>query len=681
MRTSVTWINDYLDPPADIQEQAAALTTAGFPDEGEIETDNGEPSQEVEMTSNRGDCLCHLGLAREIAVVSDRTLKEPEFTSNATGPSAQAQFSVHNHEPELCPLYTARIIRGVKVGPSPEWLKTRLEAIGLVPRNNLVDATNFVLFEYGQPTHVFDIAKLSGNEIHIRRAQSGEKMLPIGEGATPISLHEDDLVIADAEQPVALAGVKGGADTAVDENTQDILLEAASFDPVAVRTASRRHQIASDSSYRFERGVHPADIDHAAERLASLILELAGGELAEGICSDGKAIPDPIKVSIRPQRCRKVIGIDIPDERIEDLLTRLELAPQRNGDHFDCTIPPRRLDLHREIDLIEEVGRTHGYENLPIRDTVTIQAVPPQPEEEGMRAIRTALVGMGFLEIVTHSLIAHGPAKDFLGSGKATLEVDGERAGADPILRPSLVPSLLRVARHNHDHGSKSVQLFETAATWLADDREHKERRVLCLLCDPPEADDSPQAAYGLARAAIERVLEVAGAQNVTITQSDHEFLTPAGLIQVDGKEFGAIGIVDSTRASRNGHDRPVAAAEIELHPGGLAELLSVWPPDSLAKPLSTFPGIARDLSVLLPESTTWEAIEDAVRATKPELLEAVEFVTVFRSKKLGSDRKSVTLRMRFRAEDRTLRREEVDPQVTAVRESLEKTLGGEVRD
>ena len=681
MRTSITWINDYLDPPADIREQAVALTTAGFPDEGEVPTDNGEESQEVEMTSNRGDCLCHLGLAREIAVVSDRTLKEPHFTLKAEGPSAQSQFRVKNHAPDMCPLYTARVIRGVHVGESPDWLKTRLQAIGLVPRNNIVDATNFVLFEYGQPTHVFDIDKLFGNEIHIRYAKSGETMLPIGEGATPIKLHQEDLVIADTQRPIALAGVKGGAETSVEEGTVDILLEAATFDPVVVRSTSRRHQISSDSSYRFERGVHPADVDIAAQRLASLIMELAGGELSQGDCRDGNPIPDPISISIRPERCRQLLGIDIPDERIQDLLLRLELQPKRVGDHFECEIPPRRLDLVREIDLIEEVGRTHGYDNLPIKETITIKAVPPHPTEEGMRAIRTALVGMGFVETVTHSLIAQSSADDFSVQGHGTLQVDGERAGADPVLRPSIVPSLLRVARHNHDHGAGWVQLFETAATWKFHESSHTERRLLGLICDSPEEDDSPQAAYGLARAAVERILAVAGAESIQITESNHPWLVPSGEIQADGVVMGSLGIVEHGLAARNGHDKPVAAAELELYPAGLATMLQQWPPDSHASPLSIFPAIARDLSVVLPEETTWAAVEDAVRSSAPDLLEAVEFLTVFRGKKVGEGRKSMTLRLRFRAGERTLRREEVEPQVAAARQALEKTLEGEVRD
>ena len=680
MRTSITWINDYLDPPADITEQASILTIAGFPDEGVIEAPNGESSQEVEMTSNRGDCLCHVGLAREIAVISGRNLKEPHFELQANGPEASSLISVHNHEPDLCPLYTARVIRGVRVGPSPDWLKTRIEAIGLVPRNNLVDATNFVLFEYGQPTHVFDLAKLKGSTMNVRRARAGETLLPIGEGTTELKLREDDLVIADEERPVALAGVKGGEETAVDDTTVDIVLEAATFEPVTVRNAARHHQVSSDSSYRFERGVHPAEISKSAERLAALIVQIAGGELCEGVCADGKAIPKNISVSMRPNRCRAIMGIDISDERIQELLERLELKPERQGDRIHCTIPPRRLDLEREADLIEEIARTHGLDKLPINDTITIRAVQPQPVEEGLRAIRTTLVGLGFIEMVTHTLVSRAAATGFTSEGRTTLEVDDERAGAEPVLRPGMIPSLLRVARHNHDNGEAEVQLFETAAIFDRTDEGHRERRVLGLCCDPPSEDQTAQAAFGRARAAVERILHVAGTPDVRITPADIPWLNPGAKVCSGSSEIGFIGVVDSSLAHNAGHSQPVAAAEIEISPDGIAAQLDVWPPESHARELPSFPAIDRDLSVVVSEAINWEMIESTIRNARPELLDSVEYLTTFRGAKVGENMKSVTFRLRFRDEHRTLRHEEVDPQIEVVQNAIRNTIDGEVR-
>jgi phenylalanyl-tRNA synthetase beta chain len=685
MKTSVTWLNDYLDPPLDADRQADLLTAAGFPYDGGETAPNGEPWQEIETTSNRGDCLCHVGLAREAALLGGVTLKSPEGRPVEAGPPVGDLVEVRNLAPDQCPLYTARIIRNVTVGPSPEWLQRRLEAIGLVPRNNLVDATNFVLFELGQPTHVFDLDLLRGHRIEIRPARAGETMQPLGEGATTLELVEGDLVIADAERPVALAGVKGGAETAVTANTRHVLLEAATFDPVAVRSASRRHRISSDSSYRFERGVHPAEVGAAADRLAALILEIAGGELCQGVVADGRPIPPSRTVSMRPARCRAILGIEIADDEIERLLTGLGLAPRRANDRFECTVPPRRLDLEREADLIEEIARTHGLERLPVAETIHIRAVAPRPTDQALNAIRTELVGLGFHETITHTLVGREAAGPFVPNGRRALEVDDERAAAEPVLRPSVLPSLLRVAAHNHDLGTTSVRLFETASTFDQGDGGHHEARRLGFVVDPPadlesrDATELGQAAFGIARTSVDRLAARLGVRQVTVEPTEAAGLAPAAAVIFDGDRVGVIGLISENARARHGIERPIAAAELELAPGGLAAAMNGWPRDTAARDLAAFPAIERDLTVLVPESVVWRDLESASVAAEPPLLETVEFVTVFRGGRLPADRKAVTLRLRFRAADRTLRHEEVDPGVAMVTSALE-ALGGEIR-
>ena len=688
MKTSVTWLNDYLDPPLDAAAQSEVLTAAGFPWDGEGISENGEPWQEIETTSNRGDCLCHVGLAREAAVIGGSTLVPPGSSVQTDGESAADAVTVENADSKACPLYTARIIRDVQVRESPDWLKTRLEAIGLVPRNNLVDATNFVLFELGQPTHVFDLDLLRGGRIEIRRARKGETLLPIGEGAESIELHPDDLVIADAERPVALAGVKGGADTAVHEGTNQILLEAATFDPVVVRAASRRHRISSDSSYRFERGVHPAEIGQAADRLASLIIEIAGGRLAPGVVADGLPIPGNREVSIRPERCRTVLGIPIDDERIEQLLKGLELAPRRDGDRFVCTIPPRRLDLEREADLVEEIARTHGLEQLPVAETIHIRAVPPRPADQALGVIKDLLVGLGYHETVTHTLIGRDAAAPFIAEDRMPLEVDDDRAAAEPTLRPSIIPSLLRVGGHNHDLGTPSVRLFETGSTFDRVDGTHRETRRLGMLADPPAGTDSKdrlgaaQAAFGVVRTSVDRIADRLGCTSVEVIPASIAGFDSAGEVRFDGQVVGVIGTIAAEVAAPTGHEHPVAAAELVFGPDGLADRLDSWPPEAAAAELAAFPGIERDLTVVVDEAMSWRDLESTVRGSTESdtsLLESVDFVTVFRGGKLPKDRKAVTLRLRFRAPDRTLRHEEVDPEVTSITSGLENA-GGDIR-
>ncbi|MEE2972934.1 MAG: phenylalanine--tRNA ligase subunit beta [Planctomycetota bacterium] len=687
MKTSVTWLNDYLDPPLDAETQADVLTAAGFPWDGEGVAENGEPWQEIETTSNRGDCLCHVGLAREAAVIGGSRLLIPEAVPATGGADASTSIQVDNQTPDDCPIYTARVIRGVTVRESPDWLKRRIEAIGLVPRNNLVDATNFVLFELGQPTHVFDLDRLEGGRIEIRKARAGETMTPLGEGAESIELAPDDLVIADGGRPVALAGVKGGAETAVAEGTRDILLEAATFDPVAVRSASRRHRIASDSSYRFERGVHPADVAAAADRLAALILEVAGGELAPGVVADGRPVPRIRTVSLRPARCRRVLGIEIPDAEIERLLAGLDLEPRSEDDALVCTIPPRRLDLEREADLIEEIARTHGLDRLPVAETIHIRAVAPRPADQALGAIRDVLVGLGFHETVTHTLVGRDAASPFLREGRSLLEVDDDRAAAEPSLRSSLLPSLLRVSGHNHDLGTDIVRLFETGSTFDRNADVHHETRRLGLVLDPPAGVDARdplaagQAAFGVLRTTVDRIAARLGVDSVVVRPIDAPGFDSAGEVVFDGRTIGVAGLLAAAVASGYGHEGPVAGADLDLGPEGVGPLLESWPPDSAAVALPAYPSIDRDLTVLVDEATPWSEIERAIQAPRTEtldLLEAVEFVTVFRGGRTPAGRKALTLRLRFRATDRTLRHQEVDPGVDTVTEALEG-IGGEI--
>jgi phenylalanyl-tRNA synthetase beta chain len=687
MRTSINWLNDYLDPPLDAATQADLLTAAGFPFDGEDIAENGEPWQEIETTSNRGDCLCHLGLAREAALLGGSGLKTPRADLPSGGPPVADVVEIRNLDPDRCPLYTARVIRGVKVGPSPDWLQRRLVAIGLVPRNNLVDATNFVLFEYGQPTHVFDLATVRGDRIEIRPARDAEPFLPIGEDAKPIELSSDDLVIADAERAIAMAGVKGGAETAVSDSTTDILVEAATFDPVSVRNTARRHRIASDSSYRFERGVHPAEIAAASDRLVGLILELAGGELCDGVVADGRPIPAPRVVTMRPGRCRAVLGIEISDEEIHRLFVGLGFDPQVDGDRIECTIPPRRIDLEREADLVEEIARTHGLDALPVAETIRIRAVPPRPTDEGLGAIRDTLVGLGFHEAVTHTLIATDAAAAFLENGRGVLEVEDDRAGGEPVLRPSLLPSLLRVAAHNHDLGTTEVRLFETASVFDQHEGVHRERRLLGLVVDPPSGIDARdrtgegQGAFAVLRTVVDRIARIVGADRIEVDPGiEVAGCEASAAIRFDGRVVGSIGVVDARTAARFGHDRPVVAAEIELAPGGIADALASWPPESVAETLPAFPAIDRDLTVLVEEAVRWADIEAAIDSNRPASLEAIEFVTVFRGRSLPAGRKAVTLRLRFRATDRTLRHDEIDPEIATITTSLASGVGGEIR-
>lgn len=689
MLASCRWINDYLDRPVPPDEQGDRLTMAGFPieDRREFVHDDGvnDVVMDVELTSNRGDCLCHVGLAREIAAASGRALNVASPSNKATGPAASSMIRVTNREPVRCPLYTARIIRGVRVGPSPSWLASRLRAIGQIPRNNIVDATNFVLFELGQPTHVFDLATIRGGEIIIRMAKPGEPFLPIGEGEKELRLKGNELAIADAEGVVALGGVKGGALSAVTNSTTDLLIEAATFEPAIVRLGNRQWRVESASAYRYERGVHHGQVNPAAERLVQLILELAGGTLCEGVVSDGPSLPTPKPIPIRPDRTRAVLGIPVDDTAIESALRRLGFAPVRQGDRFLCTAPPHRLDVEREADLIEEVLRMVGTDRVPVAEAIPIRVTPPQPREAGRRVLCNELAALGFVETVTHSLIDERAARAFLSPGETELRVDDERARSEPILRPSIVPSLLRVRALNEDRGVRSLRLFELAATFAAlsgNGHGHRETRRLGLLAD---IDD---AALGLrpVRGVVERLVYLlAGRQarlEVRPCESHGGAETPNWLVpgaaaglSLDGAPLGWMGVLAPQLIRNFGLERPMASAEIDVE-----ALLRRYPPLTRVEAMPAFPAIERDISAIVSETTAWETIHALVSDLRLSMLECVEFITAFRGKPIEKGLKSVTLRLRFRAAERTLKHEEVDPQVEATVAALRDRLGAVIR-
>lgn len=671
MRTSVRWLNDYLDRPVDADEAADAFTRIGFPVEHREPTADGDVVLEVELTSNRGDCISHLNLARELAAMTGRSVKEPSFPRI---PDAAPVVPVTNHDQDACPLYTARVVRGVAVRPSPEWMQQRLRAIGQVPRNILVDATNFVLFEYGQPTHVFDLARLAGQQIHVRPAREGESLLPIGEGAKPVALRAGDLVIADASAPAAIAGVKGGAPSAVGAQTTDILIEAAAFAPRVVRHSSRGLRIASDSSYRFERGVAAADVDAAADRLVSLILEHAGGRLEGGRVAAGAAVAPPRLIAVRVERAQRVLGYPLTADEMITTLGTLGLSPALAGTTITCTIPPRRIDLEREIDLIEELARLHGMDRIPMLDTIPVRVAAAQPQVEGVREARRTLVGLGFVESVTHTLVSERAAQPFVDRGATLLRVSDDRAG-DPILRPSLLASLAATARLNADRGAVVIRLMEVASVFDLVGTDVRERASIGLLC----ADGAtPDATMRSMRGCVERVLKATLGSRTVIEVSplaEAPGLAPAASIRANGALAGTIGLLAPAALKAFGLDGPVGAAELFLRP-----LLTQWPPPTTVLPLPAFPSIDRDVSAIVADGVTWASIEATVRELALEHFESVAFVGTYRGKQVGEGRKSVTLRLTFRSTTGTLRREDADPQVARVVDTLHAALGAEVR-
>ncbi|MFP4145333.1 MAG: phenylalanine--tRNA ligase subunit beta [Phycisphaeraceae bacterium] len=677
MNTSLDWLNDYLDRPCDAEEAERLLTGVGFPLDGQeqvfVPSGEADTVLDVEITSNRSDCLSHRGLAREVAAASDRTLRELDtaLPDPAAGPVSELT-SVANEDSELCPVYTARVIRGVKVGPSPDWLVDRLEAIGLRSVNNVVDITNFVLFETGQPLHAFDMNRLAERRIVVRRAKDGERFTAID--GTKHELKSSMLVIADAERPVAIAGVMGGLDSEVGGSTTDILLESAMFQPLSTRQTSRALKLASDSSYRFERGVDPRGVEIASRRAAKLILELAGGQLADGVIRVGEPEPPLTQLTLRPGRCNALLGTDLSAERQAELLDKLGLDPQVGPEAIRCTVPSYRLDLKREVDLIEEVARLHGLDQIAIDTRIEIEAKSMQPHVAARRELGRVLTGWGYHETVTFSFVSPKQGKPFLEQGEAVL-IDDERRKAEPMLRPSLLPSLLVCRKANQDMGNTGVHLYEVGSTWTGEQGDIREVRRVGLLVDAEDA----QAGVREIRGAIEELVERLGGpkarSGLEVKPGELNIYDAAAEVTLDGRRLGRFGLVTSKTRDLFDVKVPVAAGELELDP-----LLAMYPPQRRVGELPKYPAIERDLSVVVSEDVSWQQIAEAVESAKPDLLESLEFLGVYRGKGIEKGSKSVSLRMLFRSRAGTLRHEQVDPQVEAVVASLKEKTGAELR-
>ncbi len=701
MDASLTWLASLLgdenaNSPLTVDEIDAALTAAGFPLDG-VEPKGDDALLDVEVTSNRGDCLCHLGLAREIAAITGRAVTPRAIGEVQRGPAVGEHLTLENRcsagERPACPTFTAHVIVNAKIGPSPAWLRELLESVGQRSINNAVDVTNWLNLEHGNPSHVFDLDRLEGKTLIIREATEGEPLATL-DGASR-KLAAGEIVVADAAKATSLAGVIGGADSQVEEGTTKIVLEVATWDPARVRAASRRHAVRTDASHRFERVVDPRTCLPAAEIAARLIAELTGGTLCEGALVEGAPMSEGRAITLRPQRCSAVLGIETPADEMVRLLRSVDIDVRVQDDALACTPPPHRAhDLTREIDLIEEIARLRGFDAVPLARRLAIKAQAPQSEERAMEGIAHALTALGFYEAVTFSFTSPDKATPFLPSGASLVNVDDDRRGAEPTLRPSVLPSLLTCRRVNRDaqvHQDGGVRLFEVSATfWSMSEGANEESRKIALVVDA--GGDGPKAKAAdvqhgvrVAKAAIESMVALCYGHEARLrVETGGELpaaMDPAntGRVFVDGAagsiELGYLGLPTSDTLALFDLQRPVVVAEFELEP-----LLDAYPPTPRVGALPAFPGIERDLSVVVPSATPWAQIESTVADLDLDRLRAIAFVCTYAGKQVGEGKKSVTLRLAFRDDDRTLRHEEVDPQMERAVGALREAVGAEVR-
>jgi phenylalanyl-tRNA synthetase beta chain len=657
MIVSWNWLTDYirLDMPVDILAERLALTGLNHESTSEVE---GDLAIDLEVTSNRSDCLGHIGVAREIGVLFGKPLRIPAARPTSSGPGVESRASIAVDAGDLCPRFTARVVSGVRVGESPWWLRKRLETIGVRPISNIVDVTNYVMFECGQPLHAYDLDRLAEHRLLIRRARAGETLTAINNRV--YELDPEMLVIADATRPVGLAGVMGGLETEIGFDTTNVLIEAARFDAMSVRRTARTLGLFSPSSFRFERPLDPEITDWASRRCAELIMEVAGGTLHPGVIDVGGPPPQRGPITLRLAQIERVLGIRIERDDVRQILTALELEWLGQTETSVTVRPPsRRPDLEREIDLIEEVARIHGYHHIPEDRAVPVTSAPRGLRERVESEVRGVLTGLGLNEAVTFSLVDEalglpvGP-----GAGPPPLRIDHSSRRREIALRQSLIPSLLAVRRHNEAHGNLDAELFEIAHVYLPrpDQPLPDEPTRLALVC----GRDFRQI-KGLIESLLARLHASAP---LTARPVEVPLFAPgrAAELLLGEIHLGYVGEVDADQLETFELRGACSAAEIEF--GVLMQQAQLVPRYRLLPP---FPAVVRDLSLVLARSLSWADLRAAVVEAAGSNLTTIEYLDTFQGGNLAEDEQSVHFSMTFRHPDRTLTGEEVERAVKAV--------------
>jgi phenylalanyl-tRNA synthetase beta chain len=644
---------------------------------------------EVEVTPNRPDCLSIMGLAREIAAATEAVFCEGEDQSFPTsGRPAEDDVAVEVWDPDLCPRYAARVIRGVKIEPSPPWLKARIAHAGMRPVNNVVDITNYVMWTVGQPLHAFDLSTVEGGRVIARRATEGERILTLD--GTERVLTPDMLVIADAVKPSVIAGIMGSVDSEVTDSTTDLLLEAANFHGPSIMRTSSALGLRSESSTRFEKGIDRNLVPPALDMACSMICRICGGEVSKGTLDVLAAETGPTTLSLRPHRVTEILGAEVPTSEIESILGNLGCDVDEDpadDTRLLVTVPTFRGDLEREIDLVEEVARIHGLDLLPA-------TLPPRTEGRGgltetqrsVRAVGDSLVGAGLDEVVTYSFV------DPTWCEHLRLEEGDDRADpivlANPlsqdqsVMRTMLLPGLLATGARNASVREDSVHVFEIGRTFHKSDHElpDETRRLGILMLGPWEVgswnaeDRGPD--FFLIKGVVERVLDVMGVE-AAYGRVDEPFLHPgkSASIDVDSKSLGWVGEVHPLTLKAFDLAGPVFAAELDLD-----AVISLRPGVTLYEDLLTYPVLEQDLALVVDENLPSIDVVGAVLAAGGDLLRDARVFDVYSGPQVGEGKKSLALRLTFRSSERTLQEAEVNELRAAMLEQLAASIGAVIR-
>jgi phenylalanyl-tRNA synthetase beta chain len=676
MKLSSQWVREFVELKVDNRQLAEDLTAAGIA----VEAISGEGENtvfEMEIGTNRPDAMNHYGVAREAAAIHNLPLKP--IAPKLPEASSSVDFPIEIQDAAGCARFTARVGCDVKVMPSPARIAQRLALIDQRPINNAVDATNYTLWEMGKPTHAFDLDLLEGRKIIVRRAVDGEKLRTLD--GIERTLSSEDLVVADAKKPVALAGVMGGFDTMITEKTRNVLIESAWWDPGTIRRSSRRHGLHTDASHRFERGADCESTVLSCDRVMELILESGGGQLQGGVIDVVARRMDQAPVALRISEVHRILGQKIDTHVIYGILHRLgfELIPERGGEFdFSIRIPSWRLDVEREIDLIEEIARLYGYDKFPNTLPAFAGAVVEQPDTKKDEKIRSSLLGLGYNEAVSLTFISHEDAETF--SNAPVIELANPISEEASIMRTSMVPGMLNMLSYNLNRGTDDVRLFEIGSVFedqkTSTPREIK-RVALGRTSPISERNEAwPTPLFFDLKGDMEALLHAFEHAKLSYDSRVAEYFHPgrAARALMDGATVAQFGQIHPEVASKRKLRQEAYVAELyldQIYRHGLRQITY--------ETLPRYPAVERDFSFLFPDDLLFAQIEQAVRFLALSELRSFKPVEVFRGGKLPAGKYSILLRATFRSKERTLREDEVAEWSKRIVKTL-KELGGEQR-
>ncbi len=679
MRASLEWLREFVPVSESAAEVAHRLTMLGLEVEA-MEQVDGDTVFEINVTPNRPDCLSMIGVARELSAAFGPVLGFPEH--EVAVETGALDFNVDILDPALCRRYAGRIVKGLKIGPSPEWLKSRLEKCGLRSINNVVDVTNYVLIELGHPLHAFDLGTIKGRRIQVGTSKNvkgkPQKLRFRTLDGNEQELPGDALLIWDAEDPIAIAGIMGGLETEVSDSTVDIFIESAWFDPVSVRRTSRCTGLKTEASFRFERGTDIKMLKKALDRAALLMHEIAGGTVY-GKIDIYPGIYSPVEISISCEKINRVLGLDLTEEEITHYLKKLGFAVDNGNGYLNITPPAYRVDVQGDFDIIEEVARSYGYERIPAVLPAGVVGIETQDNAQKLfsgallKELKESFLKSGFSEVINYSFMGEQDL-DLLGIDKSDkrgilkVKIKNPLRSEDAYMRTTLVPALIRNIKYNVSHDNRAFRLFEISRVFhvtsndpnsLPEERNHFAAALYKEKIRSLYKDDTHD--FFVVKGVIEALFDILKIRHYSFVRSSEPFLHPgqSADILIGSQKVGHVGALSPViidRLDMKAHSPSIILAELDI------DLIRPYSVHELKyHPLPRYPYSERDTALVVDESLESSEIVALLKSDSSELIEDVSLFDVYQGKNIPEGKKSIAFSIRYRASDRTLKDEEVD--------------------